>query len=142
MIYLAEKYGKDDSLYPKDPQARAVVNQRLFFDMGTLMAKYAEYYYPQYFAKAPADAEKLKACETAMGFLNTFLEGSEYAAGKNLTLADCSLMATVSTYEVSGFDFSKFPNVSRWMAKCKSTMPGYQVNQDGVDDFKAKFVPK
>lgn len=33
--YLVEKYGKNDSLYPKDPQQRAVVNQRLYFDMGT-----------------------------------------------------------------------------------------------------------
>lgn len=36
LVYLAEKYGKNDSLYPKDPQKRAVVNQRLYFDMGTL----------------------------------------------------------------------------------------------------------
>ncbi len=33
--YLAETYGKDDKLYPKDAKAKAVVNQRLFFDMGT-----------------------------------------------------------------------------------------------------------
>lgn len=34
--YLVDKYGKDDSLYPKDPQKRAVVNQRLYFDLGSL----------------------------------------------------------------------------------------------------------
>jgi glutathione S-transferase len=41
MTYLAEKYGKDDSLYPKDPKARAVVNQRMYFDMGTLYQRFA-----------------------------------------------------------------------------------------------------
>lgn len=30
--YLADKYGKDDALYPKDVQRRAIVNQRLYFD--------------------------------------------------------------------------------------------------------------
>nr|CAH7731540.1 unnamed protein product [Callosobruchus chinensis] len=34
--YLVDKYGKDDSLYPKDLQKRATVNQRLFFDCGVL----------------------------------------------------------------------------------------------------------
>ena len=33
--YLASKYGKDDSLYPKDLETRYKVDQRLFFDMGT-----------------------------------------------------------------------------------------------------------
>ncbi|CAG0910388.1 unnamed protein product, partial [Darwinula stevensoni] len=34
--YLVGKYGKDDSLYPKDLKERAVVDQRLDFDAGTL----------------------------------------------------------------------------------------------------------
>nr|XP_023027373.1 glutathione S-transferase D5-like [Leptinotarsa decemlineata] len=38
-IYLTEKYGKDDSLYPSNPEARAVVNQRLFFNSGILFPR-------------------------------------------------------------------------------------------------------
>lgn len=34
--YLATTYGKNDGLYPKDPQKRALVDQRLYFDCGTL----------------------------------------------------------------------------------------------------------
>ena len=34
MTYLASKYGKDDKLYPKDVATRAIVDQRLYFDMG------------------------------------------------------------------------------------------------------------
>lgn len=37
--YLTDKYGVDDSLYPKDLQKRAVVNQRLYFDCGILFPR-------------------------------------------------------------------------------------------------------
>ncbi|KAF2889460.1 hypothetical protein ILUMI_16713, partial [Ignelater luminosus] len=35
-IYLVSKYGKDDSLYPKDPYKRAIINQRFHFNTGVL----------------------------------------------------------------------------------------------------------
>ncbi|XP_055622104.1 glutathione S-transferase 1 isoform X2 [Toxorhynchites rutilus septentrionalis] len=138
--YLVEKYGKDDKLYPKDPQKRAVVNQRLYFDMGTLYQRFGEYYYPQIFAKQPANPDNYKKMEEAVGFLNTFLEGHQYAAGDDLTIADLSLAASAATYEVAGFDFSKYPNVQAWLERCKKNAPGYDLNQAGADEFKAKFL--
>lgn len=39
MKYLIEKYAKDDSLYPKDPQERAIAEARLYFDSGVLWPK-------------------------------------------------------------------------------------------------------
>lgn len=138
--YLVEKYGKTDSLYPKCPKKRAVVNQRLYFDLGTLYARLSDYYYPQLFAKAPANPDNLKKLEDAAGFLNTFLEGSTYAAGDTLTIADISLLATVSTLEVLSFDLSKYSNILRWYANAKATCPGYNLNEEGVAEFKKKFL--
>lgn len=138
--YLVEKYGKTDSLYPKCPKKRAVVNQRLYFDLGTLYARLADYYYPQLFAKAPANPDNLKKLEDAVGFLNTFLEGQTYAAGDNLTVADISLVATVSTLEVLGLDLSKYENLLSWYAKVKATCPGYDINEAGIAEFKKKFL--
>lgn len=140
LVYLAEKYGKTDSLYPKDPQKRAVVNQRLYFDQGTLYQRLADFYYPQIFAKQPPNADNLKKLEDAVQFLDGFLANSEYAAGNNLTLADISLVATISTLEIASFDLSKYANVSRWLAKCKATCPGYDLNESGVQEFKRKFL--
>ena len=34
-IYLVEKYSNDKLLYPNDIKIRTVINQRLFFDIGT-----------------------------------------------------------------------------------------------------------
>lgn len=35
-IYLVQKYAKDDSLYPKDPEKLAKVNEKLFYVSGTV----------------------------------------------------------------------------------------------------------
>jgi len=44
LAYLVNQYGKDDSLYPKDPKKRAIVDQRLYFDIGTLYQGLMNYY--------------------------------------------------------------------------------------------------
>lgn len=137
--YLVEKYGKDDSLYPKEAKKRAVVDQRLYFDMGTLYQRFAEYFYPQVMQKAPADPEKLKKLEEALGFLNTFLEGQTYVAGNNLTIADISILATVSTFVLAGIDLSPFPNVQKWYELVNKTAPGTELNQQGLDEAKKWF---
>jgi len=137
MTYFADQYGKDDSIYPKDPKKRAIVDQRLYFDLGTLYARFADYYYPVVFGGASYDPEKLKKCEEAMKFLDTFLENSEYAAGNKLTLADLTLVATISTYDVMKFDLSPYKNVSKWFAKVKQNAPGYEeANGKNVLIFK------
>ena len=40
--YLIGKYGKDDKLYPKDLKTRAMVDQRLYFDMGTFYKAFGD----------------------------------------------------------------------------------------------------
>jgi hypothetical protein len=44
ICYLVEQYAKDDSLYPKDPKKRSVVNHRLYFDSSTLYQRFLNYY--------------------------------------------------------------------------------------------------
>lgn len=99
-----------------------------------------DYYYPQVFAKAPADPEKLTKLEEAFAFFNTFLESSKYAAGDHLTVADITLLATVSSADVAGFNLSKYPNVVRWYQLTQTTAPGHEINAAGVAEFKKFFA--
>lgn len=135
MMYLAEKYGKNDSLYPKDPKSRALVNQRLFFD-SNLYDKFAAYYYANMFYGKPLVPENYKPMETTMEYFNIFLETSKYAAGDHITLADLALVTTISNYDVLGFDFTTYDFVREWYQKCQQTIKDYHINYEGAMGFK------
>lgn len=137
ITYLVNKYAKGSSLYPEDPKARVLVDQRLYFDIGTLYQRFSDYFYPQVFAGAPADKAKNEKVQEALQLLDKFLEGQKYVAGPNLTVADLSLIASVSSLEASDIDFKKYANVKRWYETVKSTAPGYQeANEKGLEAFK------
>lgn len=107
--------------------------------MGTLYQRFGDYIYPQINQKQPADPEKLKKLEEAFDVLDTFLADSPYVAGEHLTIADIALIATVSTIEISDFDISRFAHVKSWFDRVKSIVPGWELNEAGLADFK-KFV--
>ncbi|KAH8236716.1 hypothetical protein KR026_008911 [Drosophila bipectinata] len=129
--YLVEKYGKDDSLYPKDPQKQAVVNQRLYFDMGIYNAV-AKYYFVAFSTGKYGSEEDYKGLENVVGFLNTFLEGHDYVAGDQLTIADMAILASVSNLVSLKFDLTKFPNVDKWFNHAKSVVSGFEENWEGA----------
>lgn len=44
LMYLVSAYAEDDTLYPKDLQKRAMVDQRIHFDLGTLYQRAGDYF--------------------------------------------------------------------------------------------------
>lgn len=142
LSYLINKYGKDEKYYPKDPQKRALVDQRLYFDAGTLYQRFADYFYPMFKKTGPADPVKYKRMLEGVGFFNTFLEGQRYAAGEDMTIADFALLASVSSMVDGGFEFSlvNYPNVQRWYEDCKQNVPGYKDTLSGLEELKTIFV--
>ncbi|KAH8346999.1 hypothetical protein KR059_003898, partial [Drosophila kikkawai] len=141
-IYLVEKYGKDDSLYPKDPQKQAVINQRLYFDHASMYGSLAGYYFKIYVTGQLGSEEDFKKVQDTFGFLNTFLEGQEYFAGDHLTLADIAILSNVTNFDVLGFDISQYPNVAKWYANAKKVTPGWEENWEGALDLKRSFDEK
>merc|ERR1712015_202186 len=91
--YLADKYCTDGKIYPKCPKARALVKQRLDFDLGNLYDKFVKCYVPILFMGATDISKDQKtgiytALATLDGFINTC---GGYVAGKHITIADHSL---------------------------------------------------
>ncbi|XP_011644592.1 glutathione S-transferase 1-like [Pogonomyrmex barbatus] len=137
MAYLANQYGKNDSLYPKDPKKRAVVDQKLYFDLGTLYQSFADYYYVMIFTGVTPDQAKYDKMNNALGFLDKFLEGENYVAGKTLTLADLTIVVTVGNFKVMDHDLSKYSNILRWYDRVQAEAPKYnEIEGPSMKAFK------
>ncbi|XP_062125730.1 LOW QUALITY PROTEIN: glutathione S-transferase D7 [Drosophila sulfurigaster albostrigata] len=146
LSYLVAAYGKSDELYPTDIRVRALVDQRLQFDLGTLYQRLTDYYFPTMFIGAPLDEGKRARLTEAVGWLNAILEGREFAAADHFTIADLTLLVTVSQLEAFGLELKPYKHVRAWLERCKEHMTPYDYEElNGskaillADMFKAKM---
>ena len=129
--YLLNKYAPDSDLYPKDPAARARVEQRLFFDVdlfAALRGVLGALLYTKDLQQYEAALTKVDGC---IDLLETFLKRSAFVAGETMSVADLAILANVSTMEASDMDLSRWPRVERWLKKMKE-LPYYSVNVAGA----------
>ncbi|CAG9859353.1 unnamed protein product [Phyllotreta striolata] len=143
-IYLLEKYAPNSDLYPSDPQQKATVNQRLFFNVGVIFPK-LQAIVVSLLREGAKSVSKDKADQVTQAYnlLETLLEKSPYVAGSSLTLADLSVIANVSSLNVLvPVAENRYPKISEWMAKMK-TLPYYQeANQVGLGHFEGMVKSK
>lgn len=87
--------------------------------------------------------EKSDAILQGLTLLETILEKSKYVCGNELTIADFSLVATVSTINVVlPLAANRFPKIFEWMALMEA-LPYYkEANQEGLDTFAALIKSK
>ena len=136
--YLAEKNNFPE--YPKDLKQRAKVNELMdwfntnfYRDYGYGMA------YPQIFAhhKRPTDdvqsATVAWGTERARNWLGVldkhWLGPNNYVCGKDITIADYFGVCLLTLGELTRTDFSKYPNVNRWLGTMKQLKSWAKVNE-------------
>ncbi|XP_018564046.1 glutathione S-transferase 1 isoform X1 [Anoplophora glabripennis] len=142
--YLVGKYGKDDSLYPKDLQKKAVVDQRMYFDVGILFYRLKATVVPILKQGVKTvDKAKVAEFEDAYNSLETLLERSTYVAGEQVTIADFSIVTTLTSANVLvPVASNRFPKISEWLVKMQA-LPYYaSANQVGLDQFAAVVKSK
>lgn len=143
MTYLVNKYAPCDPLYPRDPKKRAVVDMMLSYDQGTLYKSQVEYLYPQVFQGETPQLEKETTYQWALTILEDALEINNYCAGTHVTLADLSILANITLAEVYGYDFFRFPNISKWLNRLKMELPYYyDVNEQPLLQFRLCYTPR
>jgi len=151
-LYLFNAYGKDDKLYPKDAKARAIVDQRLFFDMGGFYYHFGQCVYPIALAGAEnLDEAKVTKFEEVLGWVNDWVSGNNFVAGTDhITLADISFASTLETIlqtlEYADFvkDFdTKFANLKPYAKRLSEAIPNYEAtNLAGAKGFGGWVGPK
>lgn len=144
--YLAEKIGSP--LYPKDLQQRARVNERMDWVNTQLCRDFVYgFVYPQIFpfhrrrSDEAQDATLQWGKERAQGWMKVLNDhvlgtGHAYLCGDAITIADYFASSFVALGELTGSDFSAYPNVKRWLARMKALESWKQVNE-AIDGFGA-----
>ncbi|BFG03230.1 glutathione S-transferase 1 [Drosophila madeirensis] len=135
--YLVAKYGKEDSLYPKDLQQRAIVDQHLHYDSSVIGSTVRAITSPLIREnQTEIPQAKIDALSGVYESLNTFLKSTDYLAGNNLTIADFSVIAVLSGTSIFlEVDATKFPNLAGWVERIKK-LPYYEeVNGSKVSQF-------
>lgn len=144
--YLADK--TDSPLYPKDPQRRARVNERMDWINTQLCRDFAYgLVYPQIFPFHKRRSEEAQQATLAWGkersqgwlkVLNDHILGADnaYLCGSEITIADYYGAAFVALGEITGTDFSGYPNVARWLARMKA-LPSWKDVNAAIDGYAA-----
>ena len=92
IIYLVQKYAKDDTLYPaKDLVKQANINALLHFESGVLFARLRWILEPVfYWGQTEVPQEKIDSVHKAYDLLEATLKtsGTDYLVGGTITLAD------------------------------------------------------
>ncbi|EFA00271.1 glutathione S-transferase 1-like [Tribolium castaneum] len=122
ITYLVSKYAKNDALYPQDVKKRAVVDQRLHFESGTVFVRLLKITRPILFeGKTTIDPKDRDNILEAYGFLDVFLNGKQWVAGDFISVADYSLVSSISSLNVLiPIDAQKYPNVVAWLKRIEA----------------------
>ena len=122
--YFAE--GTD--LLPADAYERAVVYQWLFFEQYQHEPFIAVARFGLQLADVPPSDERLAELHTggyrALDAMESRLSGADYLAGDRYSIADIALYAYTHVAEGGGFELSRYPGITAWLARV-AAQPGH-----------------
>ncbi|XP_016954204.1 glutathione S-transferase 1-1 isoform X2 [Drosophila biarmipes] len=140
MQYLCDKYAPDSSLYPQEVNTRAIINQRLCFNMGFYYAPISAHSMAPIFFDYERTPMSLKKVMNALEVFETYLErlGTKYAAGDNITIADFALISATLCLEAINFDLMQYPLVNKWYETFKEEYPQlWEIANSGMQEISA-----
>ena len=128
LLYLANKTGRflgipDGADAGTALRQRILVNEWLFWQMGGLGPMTGQYGHFHVYAPediAYAKDRYRKEAERLLGVLDTQLQGRDFIAGSEYSIADMASYPWISPYDKAPLDLSPFANVQRWQAAIRA----------------------
>jgi glutathione S-transferase len=145
MMYLVNKYKPDAvHLYPREPEKRALVDELLFYDIGTLFSAQSKLLRPMLLGPVKElNADDEKGYRRCLEYLDKRLAdngGKPYMLGDQLTIADISIAATFTFAYACKYDLSAFKHLVAYLDRLKTDIPNYdEINEKPVDNM-TKFI--
>jgi glutathione S-transferase len=148
--YLAEK--NNSPAYPKEPKARARVNERMDWLNTNHYREWAYHLiYPQVFPGHVRASEEVQRATIEWGrdkaepwlkILDTHVLGNhKYLCGDQITIADYFGAEIIAAGDLIGQNLQKFPSIHRWMTTMRALKSWKAVNEV-VDGFAASLRGK
>lgn len=112
--YLAEKTGR---FLPRDLRLRTVVDEWLFWQVGGLGPMTGQHGHFSVYAaeRIPYAMERYRReSERLLGVLDRRLQGREFIAGDEYTIADMASFPWINAYSKAPLDMTPFAEVRRW----------------------------
>jgi glutathione S-transferase len=124
LVYLASRYDKTGSWYPRDPVAAARVQQWLSAAAGPLAFGPSHARAIKLFG-LPLDYERAVAIAgQLMPVLDRALEGKSFLVGDKPTIADVAMYSYTARAPEGGISLEPFANTRAWLARMEA-LPGF-----------------
>ena len=89
---------------------------------------------------ADAPEDKVTAHKKNLELLDQLIGSNKYLAGNDLTLADLSVLATLSYTDIAKYHMSAYKNVERWRSQLKKEVKSYDdINVFTDEEIKVAF---
>ena len=73
--------------------------------------------------------------------LNDFIGNNKYVAGNELTIADISYLATISSLAINDYkDLDEFPNVKNWFFRVQKELPYFEEINGKVPELLKQLI--
>ncbi|XP_030024609.2 glutathione S-transferase 1-like [Manduca sexta] len=145
ITYLVSKYGGDEheKLYPKELKARAIVDQRLYFDATVLFQRLISVIYGVVKRNQKLSDQQIADIIEGYDILEKYLSKTAYVAGDDVTVADVSCVATLSSLNSIVPVDKKYIKIHNWWGQLQNEEWYQKINVPGMkllDGFIKQFL--